>query len=52
MGWHNQYGQGGNRYGHWKNGNANRYTYGNASGNSTTTALYNAHSRFLVIRYR
>ena len=43
---------GGNRSGNWNNGNANRYTYGNANGNSTTTALYNAHSRFLVIRYR
>jgi len=40
------------QYGNWSNGNANRYTYGNASGNSTTTALYNANSRFLVIRYR
>jgi hypothetical protein len=40
------------QYQNWGNGNANRYTYGNANGNSTTTALYNAHSRFLVIRYR
>lgn len=40
------------QYGNWSNGNANRYTYGNAYGNSTTTALYNAYSRFLVIRYR
>jgi len=51
-GGYNQYGQSGNRYGNWNNGNANRYTYGNANGNSTTTALYNAHSRFLVIRYK
>ena len=40
------------QYGNWGNGNANRYSYGNATGNSTTTALYNAHSRFLVIRFR
>jgi hypothetical protein len=40
------------QYGNWSNGNANRYTYGNANGNSTTTALFNAHSRFLVVRYR
>ena len=40
------------QHGNWSNGNANRYTYGSANGNSTTTALFNAHSRFLVIRYR
>ena len=49
---YNQHGQGVNRYGNWSQGHANNYTYGNASGHSTTTALYNAHSRFLVIRYR
>jgi hypothetical protein len=32
--------------------NRNSFNYGNASGNSTTTALFNADSRFLVIRYR
>jgi hypothetical protein len=51
-GGYNQRGQYGNRSGNWGNGNSNTYTYGNANGNSTTTALYNAHSRFLVIRYR
>jgi hypothetical protein len=51
-GGYNQHGQGGNSYGNWRNGNANSSTYGNAYGNSTTTALYNAHSRFLVIRFR
>ena len=51
-GGYNQRGPYGNRSGNWGNGNANSYTYGNAYGNSTTTALYNAHSRFLVIRFR
>lgn len=32
--------------------NRNSFTYGKASGSSTTTALYNANSRFLVIRFR
>jgi hypothetical protein len=49
---YNQRGQCGNSYSNWRNGNANSSTYGNAYGNSTTTALYNAHSRFLVIRFR
>ena len=40
------------QYANWGSGSSNRYTYGNANGNSTTTALYNAHARFLVIRYR
>jgi hypothetical protein len=40
------------QYGNNTQGNANAYTYGNDYGNSTTTALYNAHSRFLVIRFR
>jgi len=51
-GGYNQHGQYGNRSGNWGNGNANTYSYGNANGNSTTTALYTAHSRFLVIRFR
>ena len=51
-GGYNQRNQGGNSYGNWRNGNANSSSYGTAYGNSTTTALYNAHSRFLVIRYR
>lgn len=52
--WNRNRGGSNNRgqYGNWSNGNASAYTYGNANGNSTTTALYNAHSRFLAVRFR
>ncbi len=39
----------------WSSGNgegASNYAHGTAYGNSTTTALYNAHARMLVVRYR
>jgi hypothetical protein len=32
--------------------NGRSYAHGIASGNSTTVALYNAHARLLVVRYR
>jgi hypothetical protein len=36
----------------WHEGSGNSQAHGTASGNATTTALYNAHTRVLVVRYR
>ena len=38
--------------GNCRNRNSYGYGYGNATANATTTPLYNAHARYLVIRYR
>jgi hypothetical protein len=35
-----------------RNRHSSSYGYGNATANATTTPLYNAHARYLVIRYR